>query len=271
MFIVLYTSCSLLYFVICFHPLLVSLHTHLTPPLVLTTSPTRLNWNKQDPNYLAVIPMDSNNAIILDIRLPSVPAAELTGHSNPINAIAWAPHSSCRILILSFLFFPSFLPHLLPNKKTNESENSSDCFQISAQQGMTSRPTSGTCRPCPSPSRTPSWPTAPRPRSTSFSGASPSPTGSPSLLVTKCKFWECDTTIINIKSCIFRQLHDNWGVREENWRTCVSESAALRAHGDILRTGGGSNNWTDSTAMKVTAVFLLLMCLHVCIIYLSQQ
>jgi len=57
----------------------------------------RLNWNKQDPNYLAAIPMDSNNAIILDIRLPSVPAAELTGHSASINALAWAPHSSCHI------------------------------------------------------------------------------------------------------------------------------------------------------------------------------
>jgi WD repeat-containing protein 68 len=57
----------------------------------------RLSWNKQDPNYLATIPMDSNNAIILDIRLPSVPAAELSGHSSPINALAWAPHSSCHI------------------------------------------------------------------------------------------------------------------------------------------------------------------------------
>lgn len=28
----------------------------------------RLAWNKQDPNYLAVIPMDSNKTIILDIR-----------------------------------------------------------------------------------------------------------------------------------------------------------------------------------------------------------
>lgn len=57
----------------------------------------RLSWNKQDPNYLAAIPMDSTNAIILDIRLPSVPAAELTGHSSPINSLAWAPHSSCHI------------------------------------------------------------------------------------------------------------------------------------------------------------------------------
>jgi len=57
----------------------------------------RLSWNKQDPNYLAAIPMDSNNAIILDIRLPSVPAAELSGHSSPINGLAWAPHSSCHI------------------------------------------------------------------------------------------------------------------------------------------------------------------------------
>lgn len=57
----------------------------------------RLCWNKQDPNYLATIPMDSYNAIILDIRVPSMPAAELTGHSASINALAWAPHSSCHI------------------------------------------------------------------------------------------------------------------------------------------------------------------------------
>jgi len=57
----------------------------------------RLCWNKQDDYYLATISMDSSKAIILDIRVPSLPAAELQGHSTCINALAWAPHSSCHI------------------------------------------------------------------------------------------------------------------------------------------------------------------------------
>eukprot|EP01100_Stratorugosa_tubuloviscum_P009618 TRINITY_DN402_c0_g2_i1.p1 TRINITY_DN402_c0_g2~~TRINITY_DN402_c0_g2_i1.p1 ORF type:complete len:331 (-),score=131.87 TRINITY_DN402_c0_g2_i1:80-1072(-) len=57
----------------------------------------RLCWNKQDDFYLATLSMDSPKAIILDIRMPSVPAAELFGHNASLNAIAWAPHSSCHI------------------------------------------------------------------------------------------------------------------------------------------------------------------------------
>lgn len=30
-------------------------------------------------------------------RVPSVPVAELTGHTSPVNAFAWAPHSSVHI------------------------------------------------------------------------------------------------------------------------------------------------------------------------------
>ena len=57
----------------------------------------RLAWNKQDPNYLATFQMDDMKVIILDIRLPSVPAAELTGHTACLNSLAWAPHSSNHI------------------------------------------------------------------------------------------------------------------------------------------------------------------------------
>ena len=57
----------------------------------------RLSWNKQDPNYLATFQMDDMKVIILDIRLPSVPAAELTGHTACLNSLAWAPHSSTHI------------------------------------------------------------------------------------------------------------------------------------------------------------------------------
>jgi WD repeat-containing protein 68 len=57
----------------------------------------RLEWNKQDPNYLATFMLDSRRTIILDIRVPSVPVAELGGHMGCVNATAWAPHSSCHI------------------------------------------------------------------------------------------------------------------------------------------------------------------------------
>jgi len=61
------------------------------------TSLLRLAWNKQDPNYIATIMTDSPKAIILDIRVPSLPSAELTGHNACLNSLAWAPHSSTHI------------------------------------------------------------------------------------------------------------------------------------------------------------------------------
>jgi WD repeat-containing protein 68 len=57
----------------------------------------RVAWNKQDPNYLATMLADSPLTVILDIRVPSIPVAELHGHQAAKNAMAWAPHSSCHI------------------------------------------------------------------------------------------------------------------------------------------------------------------------------
>lgn len=57
----------------------------------------RLSWNKVDPNYLATFAVDSTTTVVLDIRAPSSPVAELGGHNSGINAITWAPHSSCHI------------------------------------------------------------------------------------------------------------------------------------------------------------------------------
>ncbi|XP_042513402.1 protein TRANSPARENT TESTA GLABRA 1-like [Macadamia integrifolia] len=55
----------------------------------------RLAWNKQDLRYMATILMDSNKVVILDIRSPTMPVAELERHQASVNAIAWAPQS-CR-------------------------------------------------------------------------------------------------------------------------------------------------------------------------------
>jgi WD repeat-containing protein 68 len=57
------------------------------------TSLLRLAWNKQNANYIATFMTDSPKAIILDIRYPSHPTAELSGHQACLNSIAWAPHS----------------------------------------------------------------------------------------------------------------------------------------------------------------------------------
>eukprot|EP00550_Attheya_septentrionalis_P004701 CAMPEP_0198292588 /NCGR_PEP_ID=MMETSP1449-20131203/12912_1 /TAXON_ID=420275 /ORGANISM="Attheya septentrionalis, Strain CCMP2084" /LENGTH=351 /DNA_ID=CAMNT_0043991767 /DNA_START=15 /DNA_END=1070 /DNA_ORIENTATION=- len=57
----------------------------------------RLEWNKQDQNYLATFMVDSRKTIIVDIRVPGIPVAELGGHVGCVNATAWAPHSSCHI------------------------------------------------------------------------------------------------------------------------------------------------------------------------------
>lgn len=57
----------------------------------------RLSWNKQDPNYIATILAESNKAIIIDIRVPTYPVAELIGHAGAINSVAWAPHSAYHI------------------------------------------------------------------------------------------------------------------------------------------------------------------------------
>ncbi|KAJ3675828.1 hypothetical protein LUZ60_004870 [Juncus effusus] len=57
----------------------------------------RLGWNKQDPRYMATIIMDSPKVVVLDIRYPTLPVVELQRHQSSVNAIAWAPHSSCHI------------------------------------------------------------------------------------------------------------------------------------------------------------------------------
>ena len=57
----------------------------------------RLAWNKQDPNYISSVVVDSRKTVVLDIRVPSLPVAELGGHLGCVNAVAWAPHSSCHI------------------------------------------------------------------------------------------------------------------------------------------------------------------------------
>lgn len=57
----------------------------------------RLNWSRLDNNYVATFTADSNKTVILDIRVPAMPVAELGGHVAPVNGVMWAPHSACHI------------------------------------------------------------------------------------------------------------------------------------------------------------------------------
>jgi WD repeat-containing protein 68 len=54
----------------------------------------RLAWNKQDPRYMATFMMESSKIIVLDIRFPTIPVAELQQHYSCVNAVTWAPHSA---------------------------------------------------------------------------------------------------------------------------------------------------------------------------------
>ena len=61
----------------------------------------RISWNKEEPNYIATIMTDSPKAIILDIRVPSLPLAELVGHEAAVNSVTWAPNSAFHICTCS--------------------------------------------------------------------------------------------------------------------------------------------------------------------------
>merc|ERR1712195_410529 len=65
----------------------------------------RLAWNKQDPNYLSTIMQGKESAVILDIRVPTQPLAELRGTSRlsthwrglPIRSVTYAQLVTIRM------------------------------------------------------------------------------------------------------------------------------------------------------------------------------
>eukprot|EP01147_Barroeca_monosierra_P002192 gene2192-8030_t len=61
----------------------------------------RLSCNKQDPNYLAVVKVEDSSVVVIDIRMPCVPAAQLTAHLGPCNGVVWAPHSAGHLSTVS--------------------------------------------------------------------------------------------------------------------------------------------------------------------------
>jgi WD repeat-containing protein 68 len=56
-----------------------------------TTTPLlRLAFNPTDANTLAIIHQDVNEVLVLDIRSPGVPVAELRAHKAAVNSVAWS-------------------------------------------------------------------------------------------------------------------------------------------------------------------------------------
>jgi len=62
----------------------------------------RLAWNRLDNFYIAAVSGGSFRTAIIDVRMPSVPVAELpgaaAGHTAAVGAVAWAPHSACHVV-----------------------------------------------------------------------------------------------------------------------------------------------------------------------------
>lgn len=73
----------------------------------------RLAWNKQDENFLATFAMHGTALILLDIRQPCKPVAQLSSSlanqqnaangtaASCVNGVAWAPHSPAYVCTAS--------------------------------------------------------------------------------------------------------------------------------------------------------------------------
>ena len=61
------------------------------PPLM------RVACHPVDPNYIATFALDAHVASIIDVRVPSIPILQLTGHKAPIHDMVWSPTSRHQI------------------------------------------------------------------------------------------------------------------------------------------------------------------------------
>lgn len=58
----------------------------------------KVAWNSIDSNYLATFAADSSTVVVMDIRMPSIPAAELGSHDSTVLTCKWAPNSSSHLM-----------------------------------------------------------------------------------------------------------------------------------------------------------------------------
>lgn len=57
----------------------------------------RVSWNRLDSNYCATFAAESNQTLIIDIRMPACAVAQLGGHVASVNGAVWAPHSAAHL------------------------------------------------------------------------------------------------------------------------------------------------------------------------------
>ncbi|KAG5467107.1 hypothetical protein LSCM1_01288 [Leishmania martiniquensis] len=58
----------------------------------------RLAWNQFDPYFIATFGIDNPDAVVIDMRYPTVPASQLSQlHQLPINSLTWSPQNAQNI------------------------------------------------------------------------------------------------------------------------------------------------------------------------------
>jgi WD repeat-containing protein 68 len=58
----------------------------------------RVEWNRQDPNFLAAITAEGSETVLFDFRYPALSEVHLRdGHTAPVNSFAWAPHTASNL------------------------------------------------------------------------------------------------------------------------------------------------------------------------------
>lgn len=62
---------------------------------------TRVAWNIDDPNYIAVVESVKNDVKIIDMRKPGKDLYSLTSHQSDINGICWAPKGQQKLCSVS--------------------------------------------------------------------------------------------------------------------------------------------------------------------------
>ena len=58
----------------------------------------RVAWNQLDPYFISTFGIDSAEAVVIDMRYPTVPASQLSQlHQLPVNSMAWSPQNAQNI------------------------------------------------------------------------------------------------------------------------------------------------------------------------------
>ena len=60
-------------------------------------------WNKSDPRFVAMVKLDNNMVVILDIRRPTTPFMVLSKHITRVNAMPWCSQilgDICALLVM---------------------------------------------------------------------------------------------------------------------------------------------------------------------------